>query len=323
MKRRIFNILPAFALLLAAHTGVHAQAPAPFPNKAVTIIVGFAPGGGGDIAMRWMASYLSERWKVPVIVENKPGSGATIATAQLARAKPDGYTVGLATSSPMTVAPLFQKVAYDPAKDFTYLFQFHVTAQPLVVKADSPFNTMQELMAWAKANPGKLFWSTAATNGATHIATHAAFKAAGIDATYVPFKGGMEPINAVLGGQIQAVVSDGTMALAQAGTVRLLAESGNIRIPGYPNVPTYKELGFPVSVPIFYGVAGPAGIPPDVVREWNAAARDMMKTQGFADMVQKLRATPAFLDKDEFTAMITSMYTRMDGLVKTLDLKKE
>jgi tripartite-type tricarboxylate transporter receptor subunit TctC len=323
MLQRTYRLLAAFGLALAASTPALAQTQAHFPTRTVTIVVGFAPGGGGDMAMRSIARYLSDRWKVPVIVDNRPGSGATIATGQLARARPDGYTVALATSSPLAVAPHFQKVPYDPVKDFTYLFQFQTTAQPLFVKSDAPYQTMPELIAWARANPGKFFWSTAATNGATHLATAAAFKSQGIEATYVPFKGGAEPMLALMAGQIQAVVSDGFLSFLQAGSVRLLAESGRDRIPGYPAVPTYQELGFPVSVPIFYGVIGPAGMPKEAERAWVEAGRDMMKTQAFKEMMQKLRATPSFLDNTEFTKSVTSMYHEMGKLVHDLGMKKD
>ncbi|PHY05262.1 MAG: hypothetical protein CK528_14980 [Alcaligenaceae bacterium] len=302
---------------------VCAQSADKFPSKPITFIVGFAVGGGGDISTRWIAEFLRERWKVPVVVENKPGAGATIATSQLARAKPDGYTVALATTSPFTVAPYFQPQTYDPSKDFTYLFQTLVSAQPLFVKSDSAFKTIQELMAWAKANPNKLFWSTAATNGGTHISTQAAFQAVGIQATYVPYKGGADAMNALFGGQIQALVAAEFPPHAAAGTIRLLAESGPDKIPEYPQVPTYQELKFPVSVPIFYGVAGPAGMPPEVIKEWEAAAADMVRTPGFLDLVNKLKGTPAYLGHTAFTESVTSVYRQMGKLIPELNLKKD
>ncbi len=314
-------------LVLLASLGVTltalAQPADKFPSRQVTLIVGFAPGGGGDMAARWMADYLHERWKVPVIVENRPGAGATIAAAQTARAARDGYTVVLATSSPFTVAPHFQTVSYDATKDFTYLFQFLVSAQPLFVKSDSPHKTIQEFMAWAKANPNKLFWSTAATNGATHVSTQAAFQAAGIQATYVPYKGGADAMRGLLGGQIQALVAAEFPPHAAAGTIRLLAESGPDRIPEYPQVPTYKELGFPVSVPIFYGLAGPAGLPPEVVREWDQASADMVRSAGFAELVGKLKGVASYQPNAEFQATIVDVYRRMARLVGELGMKKE
>ncbi len=308
------------ASLLAVAPAAHGQEA--FPSRQVTIIVGFAPGGGGDISARWMADYLRERWKVPVIVENKPGAGATIAAAQLARSKPDGYTVALATTSPFTVAPYFQAVQYDAAKDFTYLFQFLVSAQPLFVRSDNPNKSMQDFVAWARANPGKLNWSTAATNGGSHVATEAAFKHLGITATYVPFKGGAEAITALLGGHIDALVAAEFPPYAAAGQVRLLAESGPDRIPEYPNVPTFKELGYPLSVPIFYGIAGPAGIPADVVAKWEEAARDMVASPGFKDLMGKLKSTGSYQDSKTFTATLFSVQRDMWRLMPELGFKR-
>lgn len=322
MSISIFKMV-MFIASLCAFTTAQAQAPDKFPSKQVTIIVGFAPGGGGDISSRWIADFLRERWKVPVLVDNKPGAGATIAAGILAKAKPDGYTVALATTSPFTVAPYFQTVSYDPSKDFTYLFQTLVSAQPLFVKSDSPHKTIEELMSWSKANPNKLFWSTAATNGGTHISTQAAFRAAGIQATYVPYKGGADAMNGLLGGQIQALVAAEFPPHAAAGTIRLLAESGPDKIPEYPRVPTYKELNFPISVPIFYGIAGPAAMPAEVIKEWNAAAADMVKTPGFSDLVNKLKGTTAYQGHAEFTASVIGVYRQMGRLIPEIGLKKD
>jgi tripartite-type tricarboxylate transporter receptor subunit TctC len=301
--------------------GAPALAQDRFPSRQVTILVGFAAGGGGDISARWMADFLRERWKVPVIVENKPGAGATIAAAQLARSKPDGYAVALATTSPFTVAPYFQTVQYDPSRDFTYLFQFLVSAQPVFVKSDSPHKTIQDLVGWMKANPGKLFWSTAATNGGPHIATEAAFKHLGVSGTYVPYKGGADAIAGLLGGQIQMLVAAEFPPYAAAGQVRLLAETGPERIADYPAVPTFKELGYPLSVPIFYGIAGPAGIPADVVAAWEAAAQDMMKTPAFKDLMGKLKSTASYQGSRDFSSTIVTVHREMGRLIPQLGLK--
>lgn len=311
-----------FLMAILAVLGSQSFAQEKFPSKNVTIIVGFAAGGGGDISARWIADFLRERWKVPVIVENKPGAGATIATAQLARSKPDGYTVALATTSPYTVAPYFQPVQYDPAKDFTYLFQFLVSAQPVFVKSDSPHRSIQDLIAWMKANPGKLFWSTAATNGGPHIAVEAAFKHLGVSGTYVPYKGGADAITGLLGGQIQMLVAAEFPSYAAAGQVRLLAETGPDRIPDYPQVPTFKELGYPLSVPIFYGIAGPAGMPAEVVAAWEAAAEDMMKSPGFRDLMGKLKSNASYQGSKEFSTTIVNVHREMIRLLPELGFKR-
>jgi tripartite-type tricarboxylate transporter receptor subunit TctC len=299
------------------------NARADFPDKPIKILVGFAPGGGSDILARTVAPALGEALGQAVIVDNLPGAGGNRAMAEVARAKPDGYTVALATTSPFTVAPYFQPQTYDPSKDFTYLFQTLVSAQPLFVKSDSSFKTIQELMTWSKANPNKLFWSTAATNGGTHISTQAAFQAAGIQATYVPYKGGADAMNGLLGGQIQALVAAEFPPHAAAGTIRLLAESGPDKIPEYPNVPTYKELKFPISVPIFYGIAGPGGMPPDIIKEWESAASDMVRTPEFIELLNKLKGTPAYLGHAAFTESVTGVYRQMGKLIPELNLKKD
>lgn len=306
---------------VAAALAAQAAAQEKFPARQVTIIVGFAPGGGGDISSRWIADFAKERWKVPVIVENRPGAGATIAAAQLARAKPDGYTVALATTSPFTVAPHFQAVQYDATKDFTYLFQFLVSAQPLFVRSDSPHRTAQEFVSWARANPGKLNWSTAATNGGPHIATEAAFRHLGIQGQYIPYKGGAEAIGALLGGHIDALVAAEFPPYAASGQVRLLAESGMERIAGYPNVPTYRELGWPLAVPIFYGLAGPAAIPPDAVMRWEELAQEMVQTAGFRDLMDKLKSSASYKPSREFTQTIVSTYREMGRLIPELGFK--
>lgn len=292
----------------------------PSPGQTATILVGFAPGGGGDTWMRWVAEYLRKRWNITVVVENRPGAGGTIAAGQLARSKPDGYTVGLATSSPFTVAPHLQKLPYDPVADFSYLFQFLVSAQPLFVKADAQWQTIEELMAWAKANPGGLFWSTAATNGATHISTAAAFRAKGIEATYVPYKGGADAISALLGEQIHALVAAEFPPFAASGRIRLLAESGPDKIPGFPDIPTYQELDFPVAVPIFYGIAGPAGIPENAVKAWEEAGRDMVKEPAFHEMLNKLSGTGTYMDSATFGGNIAEVNHKMATLVPDLRL---
>ena len=316
---RLLQACVAAVLLATAAAG---GAQERFPSRQVTIIVGFAPGGGGDISARFIAEFLRERWKVPVVVENRPGAGATIAAAQLARARPDGYTVALATTSPFTVAPNFQSVPYDAAKDFTYLFQFLVSAQPLFVRSDNPHRTWQDFIAWARANPGRLNWSTAATNGGPHIATEAAFRYLGITATYVPYKGGADAITAILGGQIDALVAAEFPPYAAAGQVRLLVESGPHRLPDFPNLPTYKDLGYPLSVPIFYGIAGPAGVPTDAIAAWEEAAQDMMKTAAFRELMGKLKSTGAYQGHKEFSATLSSVQREMARQIPALGFKR-
>lgn len=292
-----------------------------YPSRAITLIVGFAPGGAGDISSRWVADFIRERWKVAVVVENKPGAGSTIAAAQLARAKPDGYTVALVTTSGYTIAPHFQPVGYDTVRDFTYLFQFLAGTEAMFVRAESPHKTAQELVTWARTNAGKLNWSTAATNGGAHIATEAAFRKLGVNAQYIPYKGGADALPALLSGQIDVLVAAGYTPYARNGQIRLLAESGLQRIANFPDVPTYKELGWPVGVESFYGVAAPAGLPSAVTARWEAIGREMVGSAGFNELMSKLSTGGSYKNSRDFTSLLVDTYREMGQLIPTLGLK--
>jgi tripartite-type tricarboxylate transporter receptor subunit TctC len=284
--------------------------------------VTFPAGGPTDITARALAEATTKHLGQQVLVENRPGAAGTLGYATLATARPDGYTVALATTSPFTVAPHFQPVQYDVAKDFTFLFQMLVSPQPLFVRTDSPHKTWSELVTWARANPGGFLWSTAATNGGTHIATEAALRSLGIQATYVPYKGGAEVITALLGGEIMAVVSDSFGPFAANGQVRLLVETSPDKFPDYPNLQTFSELNYPLSVRIFYGLAAPAGLAPDVLAAWESAAQDMVKSKGYQDLMARQKTAASYQSSAEFTASILDVHRRMGKLVPELGFKK-
>jgi tripartite-type tricarboxylate transporter receptor subunit TctC len=197
-----------------------------------------------------------------------------------------------------------------------------VSAQPLFVRTEGPHKTVQDLVTWAKANPGKLNWSTASTNGGPHIATEAAFRHLGIQAQYIPYKGGADAILALLGGHIDALVAAEFPPYAASGKVRLLAESGTERIANYPDIRTYKELGWPVSVPIFYGIAGPAGMPADAVAKWEALGKEIMTAPGYADLMSKLVSSASYQDSRTFTSTVVTSYREMGALIPKLGLKQ-
>jgi tripartite-type tricarboxylate transporter receptor subunit TctC len=311
----------AAAALGASGFASHAHAQEDFPSKQVNIVIGFAAGGGADTSSRWLADYVRDKWKVTAIVENRAGAGATIAATQLARAKPDGYTVGLVTTTGYTIAPYFQKVPYNPETDFTYLFQFLVSAEPMFCRADSPYKTAEEFVAWAKANPGKLNWSSGATNGAAQIATEVAFRKLGIAGQYIPFKGGADAMPALLGGHIDILVAAGFTPLVESGRIRLLAESGLERIANFPDIPTYQELGWPIGVQAYYGIAAPAGLPAPIAAKWEALGREMVTDPGFIELMGKLSTKASFKSGADFGKFVAAGYKQMSELIPTLGLK--
>ena len=212
--------LAALGVLMAG-----AAAAADYPSKPITIIVPYAPGGGGDTFTRAIALQAQELLGTKIFVENRTGGGASIGVASVARARPDGYTLAFVSSSPIISVPNFFRVPYDPAVDLLYLSRFVVTACPIVVRADSPFESLQQLLDYAKANPGKLRWSTAGINGAPHIATQAALRRQGIKSAFIPMQGSAEVMAGLLGGTLQMGVSCDYAGPIAAGDVRPLARS--------------------------------------------------------------------------------------------------
>ena len=191
------------AILGTLAAGQAAIAQTKYPSRAVTLLVPFAAGGSGDATIRYIAEQVQKSKGTAMVVENRPGGGATVGMSALARSAPDGYTVGLISTSPFTVTPYFQKVPYDPIKDFTFIAQYTIQPAPIYVPTDSRFKTIEDLLAFGRANPGKLRWATAAPRGTNHIAIEAALRQQNIRATFVAFGGGSEGLTALLGGNLE------------------------------------------------------------------------------------------------------------------------
>lgn len=293
-----------------------------YPSRPITIVVPFAAGGGGDTAVRFIADQVQKARGATIVVENKPGGGATIGMSFVARSAPDGYTLGLVSTSPFTVTPYFQKMPFDPLKDFTFLAQFSVNPAPVYVAANSNFKTIEDLLAFGKANPGKLRWATAAPRGTNHIAMEAALRKQNIKATFVPFGGGAEVLTALLGGNIEFGIGTDFGPPFKNGQIRLLAESGATKIPGQDQVRLFSELGFPLVLPIFLGLGGPAGLPPDAVKFWEDAMRDLTKTAEFATMMGRYFAATEFLDSAAFTKRINDANASTGAAVRELGMVK-
>ena len=271
-----------------------------YPSRAITIIVPYAPGGGGDTFTRAIAAQASEILGAKVFVENRTGGGGTVGVGSVARAPADGYTLGFVSSSPLVMAPNFLDVPCDPVQDFTYLSRFIVTPHPVLVGSGSRFGSFADLLEYARANPGRLRWSSAGINGAPHIATLAAFRQEEIDAAFIPMQGSSEVLAGLLGGTIDmGVISDYAGPLA-AGDIRVLAEIGPEPLPDLPSVPTYQQMAYPLAPTIFFGLAGPAELPGEVVAAWDAAMRTITASDSFSSIAHRLSGRVAYLDHQEF-----------------------
>ena len=277
-----------------------------YPSKPVTMIVPFPPGGVADIVGRPLASVMEKTLKQPVVVVNRTGAGGAIGMAAAAKADPDGYTI-LMTLSSISIFPVSDplngKAAPYELKDFAPIAL--VTADPtvLVVSADSPYKTIKDFVAAAKANPGKINYSSSGVYGTLHVAMEMFANAAGIELFHVPYQGGGPAVTALLGGQVQALASGPAAAIGQikAGKMRALAGWGDKRLALMPDLPTFKELGYKdVEFYIWSAVVAPAATPAPVQQKLREAVRQAVADPAFKGAMDKVGTPISYLDAPEF-----------------------
>ena len=257
------------ALLLAVTAGILPAGAQDYPNRPIRLIVGYAPGGASDISARLLAEVLGTRLGQSVVVENKPGAASVIGIDYVAKSPPDGYTLLHTNSDGIAITPaLKSNLPFAVPKDFTFITRIVQLPLVVAVRANLPVNSMAELIAYAKANPGKLRYGTSGVGSGPHLATLLFEKQAGIKMLHVPYKGSGPAINDLIGGHIDLSLPavQPIAPHAEAGKVKLLAVTGEARDPLVPNVPTMKESGLPgATVVIWFGLLGPAGMPANVV----------------------------------------------------------
>jgi tripartite-type tricarboxylate transporter receptor subunit TctC len=258
-----------------------------FPSRPVTLICPWPAGGGTDLHLRKLAELTAKRLGQPVLVENRPGGSGMNGPVQMAKtARPDGYTISQLAITAFRM-PHMQKVDWDPLKDFTYIVGVSGYTFGIVVKADSPFKTFQDLIAYARANPGQLSYATPGTGTSLHLAMEEIGVRAGVKFLHVPFKGQAEGAQAVMGGHVMAQVdSTGWGRMVDAGTFRLLATLGDRRTRW--NAPTVKELGVDTVSNSPYGLVGPRGMAPEVVKTLHDAVKAAMEDPEHQKMLQQL-----------------------------------
>lgn len=292
-----------------------------YPERPITLICPYSAGGGGDTATRMIAKLAGDMMGVKINVENKTGGGATIGIGAVSKAKPDGYTLGFVSTSPITIRTHMMKAPYDPLKDLSYVGQFVASSQPLVVLKDSPYKTLADLIAYAKANPGKLRWSTSVQRGGPHVAVEAMFKQEGAEATFIPFKGGSKVLAALLGGTIDAaMMSEGNKATLD-GLTRILAEGTPNKNPVDPSVPILTDAGYPIAPAIFFGLAGPAGLPADVLAKWDEVLAKVVETDEFKALADKRKWTLAFAGHAAFTKTVETDYAAAKKAIAEIGMK--
>lgn len=321
----MFSLFHRFAAALAACAcllsgSALAQA---FPAKPITLIVGFAPGGATDIQARALAQLASRELGQPIVIENRPGVSGTLGpVTAFQRAAPDGYTLGVLPGTLFRV-PHMMKVTFDPLNDFTYVVNVTQYVYSLSVAQDSRFKNLGELVAYGKANPGKLAFATTGVGGSGHISVMRLAKAAGIELTAVPYKGAAEAFTAVLGGHVDFTAEGGFGALADSGKIRSLGIFSETRLKSRPTLPTVREQGFDVVARMTWGVGGPKGMDPKVVDALGNAFRKAMNDPLFVQVLAREDQPLAYMNSADYTAFASQMFNEEGRFVQALGIKAE
>jgi len=289
MKRnRLALLAAAFAAAFGAATPIETQAQAPYPNKPIRIVVPYAAGGTSDILARQIGPKLTEAWGQPVIVENKPGANGNVGAEFVAKSTPDGYTLLLTDLGGLVIsASVYPKLPFNPSKDFSPVVMVSYSPHVLAVHPSVQVKDVKELVAMAKAHPGKLNFAISGIGGAPQLAGIEFAQRTGVDWTYIPYKGGSDAVSAVVAGQAH-VLFNGMLATwpsVTGGRLKALAISSAQRVPSAKETPTVAEQGLPgFETGSFQGVVGAAGTPRETVLKLNA---ELSKALNTADMKER------------------------------------
>lgn len=314
MKQLLSLMFALSALLIAGSPAAQAA----YPEKPIHLLVGFPPGSAPDIIARLLAEKFSAALAKPVLVENLPGAAANIAAERIAKAAPDGYTLGLLGQS-IVVNPSLYRLAYDPARDFAPVSQVALSPYILVVNNGVPAKSVRELVALAKAQPGGLTYASGGSGSATHIVAELFKSAAGLDIRHIPYKGVVAAIPDVIAGRVTMMFSPivGTLPLAREGKVRALAVTSPKPSPAAPELPAIAAAGYPgFGFTIWYGLLAPAGTPAGIVRKLhletvNALAQADVRAKLAGLGMEEIGNSP-----DEFAAAIRSEIPKWAKVIK-------
>jgi len=311
-------------LALVAATHAFAQG---YPTRPIRVVVPFPPGGAVDFYARVVQPPLSELLGQPVVVENKAGASGMVGAESVAKSPPDGYTLLLGNIASLAInVGIYPKMAYDPLKDFTPIIRTVDVNYVLVVHPSLPVKTVAELVAYAKANPGKLSYGSAGSGSLPHLGTELFKAQTGTDMVHVPYKGGGPMVTDLLGGSVQLVIADqaNLMPHVQAGKLRALAVATPKRSPIAPGLPTIAETGLAgYDATAWQGLVGPAGMPPDVVRRLNEAFNKVMDMPAVREKLVGGGLEPVGGTPEQFGRFIASEISKWTKIAKDVGAKAE
>jgi len=309
-------LLAAFALSVPAG----AQS---WPDKSIKLIVNFPPGGVADTLARNIGPGLSESLKQPVVIENRPGANGSIGADAVAKAAPDGYTFLVTSGGAMTVDPfLYSNLPYDTQKDLTPVASLAIVRVFLVIHPSVPAKTLNEFIAYARANPGKLSYGSAGSGSSPHLAGEMFTRAAKIQATHIPYKGAAPALNDLLGGQVQFMFDPGpALQHVAAGKLIVLGVASSKRASRYPDIATLAELGVNVDADTTFGLYAPAGVSPSVIERMNRDVNRALGSPALVDNIAKLGGDVLPLTIPEFVSRQAADRARYGAFIKEAGIK--
>lgn len=316
-KRRA--LLAAGGALLAAP----AVAQAGFPNRPIRLIVPWPPGGSTDGQLRSLADLAQRTLGQPVIIENRSGVSGTLGAQMMAaETRSDGYLVGQLPITAFRLPLMSSRPQWDPLKDFSYVIHLTGYLFGVVVKADSPWQNWQEFVAYAKANPGKVAYGTPGVGSTLHITMERIAAEAGVDWLHVPFRGGADNLQAVLSGQTQAMADSSSWAtLVESGQLRLLTTWGAERAKRFPDVPTLQEVGINIVSASPYGLAGPKGMDPGVMRALHDGFKEALMSPAHAEVLARYDMPVIYKNSADYAAFVAQTMEEEGTMIRRLGLQ--
>jgi tripartite-type tricarboxylate transporter receptor subunit TctC len=323
MRKRLFlSLLITFFVIFSVQLEVSAKDPTDYPKMPINVLIGFGPGGSTDVTMRVISDLASKILGQPLICENKVGASSKVELAALAKATPDGYTIGTLSLGVATREPHMVQVHFDTLHDFTPIMQYTDYPFSVAVMADSPWKTLKELVTAMKENPGKFTVANSGTYSGGDLVWRVIGKKEGIEIRQIPYSGGgSQAVLALLGGHVQALGCGGEAnPHVRAGKMRLLAVLGESRLPDFPDVPTVKELGYPFVNVSGVAIAGPKGLPKLILKKLEDALTEASKDPKFQDVLKKFDLPYVYKNSEQLGKEIPFLYANWGILLKELGI---
>ena len=312
-----------FLLALLFVGAVHAQE---YPTKAIKVVIPLTPGSGADIAGRIVAARMSEHWKQPVVVENRPGAGGQIGTAAVIKSEADGYTLLVQSSSHAANPAIYKSLPYDPLKDTVDVAILGKTPYVMVTAANGPYKSLKSLIEAARANPGALPFASAGVGTSTHLAAEYVVAMAKLKMIHVPFKGSPDAMQDVLGGRSAFYMApiNAAMSLVKDGKLTALGVSTRARAEVLPDVPTLDEQGLPgYDMTLWFGMWAPANTPPQVVKKLNESVNAIVSEPGVKEQFAKLGILPAPMNAEDFGRFVRSEIETYRKIVRAANIEPQ